>query len=146
VKRRVWSVVGQSQHQQRRESERVTHLPTHTMAEIEEERTEGEKILIQKQVYDLAYDGELVELGALLGEHPDVDVDGYRPYGWHERGKHMYGWRALYNACRRGHTGCAKLLIEHKADIDVIDQNWSFSALHAASERGRLGWCVCVHV
>jgi hypothetical protein len=83
----------------------------------------------QMQVRDLAMKGKLVELTRLLEEHPDLDVDGY---------KDENGCRALYLACSSGHTDCARLLIDHKADIHAKTKFGS-SSLQVASQRGQLG-------
>jgi hypothetical protein len=63
---------------------------------------------LQMRVYDLAEEGETNELNTLLNEHPDIDVDEY---------KDEAGCRALFVACRGGHTICARLLIDHRADV-----------------------------
>jgi hypothetical protein len=97
------------------------------MAAVEDE----EALQHQKQVLDFAKEGQLVELTRLLEEHPDLDVDGY---------KDVNGWRALYWACSSGHTDCARLLIDHKADIHA-KTNFGSSSLHGASQFGDLG-CV----
>jgi ankyrin repeat protein len=53
----------------------------------------------------------------LLKEHPEVDVDEY---------KNRDGGRALGCACLHGHTDCASLLIDHKADVNARDRGgWS---------------------
>jgi ankyrin repeat protein len=67
----------------------------------------------------------------VLEEHPDLDVDG---------NKDANGWRALYWACRGGHTDCAQLLVDHKAYIHA-KTNAGYSSLHGASLYGHLG-CV----
>jgi hypothetical protein len=95
------------------------------MAAVDDERG------VQNQVYDLADEGELVELRALLEEHPEVDVDGYRG---------SYGRSALNMACERGHTECAQLLIDHNADVNATDIPGQ-SALINVSCLGHLG-CV----
>jgi hypothetical protein len=86
---------------------------------------------LQKLVHKIAKEGKLVELRAVLEDHPEVDVDGY---------KDLNGWRALYWACRNGHTECARLLIDYKADVNVRD-NYGSSALHSATQNGHLS-CV----
>jgi hypothetical protein len=84
---------------------------------------------VQKQVYSLASGWRLVELRALLEEHPDVNVDGYQ--GWNGR-------TALFWVCgRRFSSECAQLLIDRKADVDAKDNHGS-SPLHEAAERGPL--------
>jgi hypothetical protein len=87
---------------------------------------------LQERVWDFAHRGELDNLRALLEEHPDVDVDGF---------KNRFGqiW-ALYSACACGYTECARLLIDHRADVRV-KSNDSRSALGTAAANGHLG-CV----
>jgi ankyrin repeat protein len=97
------------------------------MAAVEDE----EALQHQKQVLDFAKEGQLVELTRLLEEHPDLDVDG---------DKDENGCRALYWACFSGHTDCAQLLVDHKADIHA-ETNFGSSSLHGASQFGHLG-CV----
>jgi hypothetical protein len=97
------------------------------MAAVKDEKD----LRVQKQVSDLAMGGKLVGLIRLLEEHPELDVDGY---------KDEDGWRALYLACSSGHTDCARLLIDHKADIHAKTNSGNFS-LYGASQRGHLG-CV----
>jgi hypothetical protein len=87
------------------------------MAEVEDEKA------LQKRVYDLTRAVKLVELRALLEEHPEVDVDGC---------KDGRGGRALFFACLNGHTECAQLLIDHRADVHAKN-NYGQSALHAAA-------------
>jgi hypothetical protein len=65
---------------------------------------------LQEQVYDLSRPGKSDELRTLLDEHPGVDVDGY---------KDRNGQRALTWSCRNGHTECARLLIDHNADVNA---------------------------
>jgi len=67
----------------------------------------------------------------LLQEHPDVDVDEY---------KDEDGERALYSACCDGHTECARLLIDHNADVNAKDDS-GWSALYGAAVYGSLS-CV----
>jgi hypothetical protein len=72
---------------------------------------------LQGRVLILAEDGESAELKVLLKEHPEVDVDEY---------KNRDGGRALGCACLHGHTDCASLLIDHKADVNARDRGgWS---------------------
>jgi ankyrin repeat protein len=93
------------------------------MAELED--VEG----LQEKVYDLAVGGKPVELKSLLEEHPGLDVDEH---------ENEYGWRALFWACLKGHTECARLLIDHKADVDAKSNDGS-SALHGAARMGHMG-------
>jgi hypothetical protein len=67
---------------------------------------------LQERVWDLAKAGEMIELTALLRQHPEVDVDGYKDEDRR---------RALYWACNNGHTACARLLIDHEADVHATD-------------------------
>jgi hypothetical protein len=97
------------------------------MAAVEDE----EALQHQKQVRDLAENGKLVELTTVLEEHQDLDVDGYKD----EKGR-----RGLYWACSSGHTDCARLLIDHKADIHAKTKLGN-SSLHGAVQFGHLG-CV----
>jgi hypothetical protein len=78
---------------------------------------------LQKRVYDLAVGGKPVELKSLLEEHPGLDVDEH---------KNEYGLRALLWACLKGHTECARLLIDHKADVNAKSNDGS-SALHGVA-------------
>jgi hypothetical protein len=84
---------------------------------------------LQKRVYDLAIGEKSVELKSLLEEHPGLDVDKY---------KNENGLRALYWACLKGHTECARLLIDHKADVNA-KCNDGTSALHGAACMGQMG-------
>jgi hypothetical protein len=83
---------------------------------------------LQWRVYDLAGKGKSVELGAMLEEHPEVDVDEYKSDG---------GERALAHACRKRRTECARLLITHGADVNAQD-NYGYSALHRSGIWGHL--------
>jgi hypothetical protein len=89
---------------------------------------------LQKQVHKLAVEGQLADLTLLLGEHPEVDVDGF---------KNEYGHTALFYACgvlgREGKPECAQLLIDHMADVNANRENWS--ALSEAIDEGHLN-CV----
>jgi hypothetical protein len=82
---------------------------------------------LREQVWNLSADGNSVDLKVLLEEHPEVKVDGD-------------DWRALDTACLSGHTECARLLIDHKADVNAIDGD-DWSALHYAAQCGGLS-CV----
>jgi hypothetical protein len=86
---------------------------------------------LQKRVFDLARAGKSAELKVVLEEHPEVDVNGY---------KDVNGWRALCWACRMGHTTCARLLIDHGADVRATN-HYGWSALFRAAYWGHLG-CV----
>jgi hypothetical protein len=55
-------------------------------------------------------------------------------------GVHIAGRIALFEACDKGHTECAQLLINHKADLNAKDR-FGNSALHVAAMYGRLS-CV----
>jgi ankyrin repeat protein len=91
------------------------------MAELEEEDN-----ALQKQMWDLARTGKLVELRALLEENPEIDVDEYKD----ERGLNALRW-----ACNHGHTECARLLIDFNADVNAKD-NAGSTALMVASGLG----------
>jgi hypothetical protein len=107
----------------RRERNRASDAPTYlTMAAVDDEKR------VLKLIYDLAKGGRLVELRALLKEHPDVDVNGYRDVGR----------SALFGACYFGHTECAQLLIDLNADVN-LKSIYGTCALHAAASRGHLG-------
>jgi hypothetical protein len=72
---------------------------------------------LQERVLILADDGKSAELKVLLEEHPEVDVDEY---------KDEDGDTTLYHACWSGQTECARLLIDHKADVNARDlDGWS---------------------
>jgi hypothetical protein len=86
---------------------------------------------LQKRVYDLAKKGKLLKLREVLEEEHPPDVDG------HEDGK---GRNALGWTCRKGHTECARLLIEHHADVNARD-NEGYGALYGAAGGGHLS-CV----
>jgi hypothetical protein len=86
---------------------------------------------LQVRVYELAYGGKLTELRALLEDHPEVDVDGY---------KDGYLQRALYWACANGHNECARLLIDHGANVKMLKYG-DLSVLHATAKQGNLS-CV----
>jgi hypothetical protein len=92
------------------------------MAEQEDVET------VEKRVYDFARGGKLVELKELLGEHREVDVDGY---------KGGSGSRGLYMACCNGHTECAQLLMDHGAVVNAKNK-YDKSALTIAAETGQL--------
>ncbi|XGW21641.1 hypothetical protein V3C99_004540 [Haemonchus contortus] len=47
------------------------------------------------------------------------------------------GWSPLLEACSRGHTGVAQILLQHHARIDVFDDNGR-TALHLAALNGHL--------
>jgi hypothetical protein len=95
------------------------------MAAVEDAKT------LQRRVKDLAHGGKLVELTALLEEHPEVDVDVH---------KDGSGYTALYWACNIGHTECARLLIGRGADVNVRDI-YGDSVLHGTALKGHLS-CV----
>jgi ankyrin repeat protein len=82
----------------------------------------GDTKALQKQVFKLAREDNLLELTALLEEHPEVDVDGWES---------TLGWTALCTACHNGHTECAQLLIDHRADVKGRGISGG-SALHLA--------------
>jgi hypothetical protein len=54
--------------------------------------------------------------------------------------KDGYGRRALHWACRYGYTECARLLIDHRADVRAMSNNGLY-ALSTAAANGHLG-CV----
>jgi hypothetical protein len=93
--------------------------------------TVEEVMALQERVFDLAKEGKLAELRVLLEEHPEVDVDGY---------KNGLGRGALRYACIRGNTECARLLIDHRADVNAKDIDRS-DPIICASLDGRMG-CV----
>jgi hypothetical protein len=86
---------------------------------------------VQKHLFNLAKVGKLIELRALLEEHPEVNVDGYRDWT---------GSTAIYWACCNGYTECAQLLIDHKADVNDKNQ-YGIYVLHVAASQGHLS-CV----
>jgi ankyrin repeat protein len=92
---------------------------------------EDAKALLER-VYNLAEEGRLVELKVLLEEHPGVDVDGYKDW--------LFGRRALSSACRNGYTECARLLIDHKADVHAKG-DLGEAALNGTASKGHLS-CV----
>jgi hypothetical protein len=85
---------------------------------------------LQKRVYELAKDGKSVELKVVMEDHTEVDVDGYKnaPFG---------GERALAATCRNGHTECARLLIDHKADVGA-KYGAGCTALYDAAQGGHM--------
>jgi hypothetical protein len=85
---------------------------------------------LHKRVYDLTKQGKSAELKMLLNDHLNVDVDEYRD--------DEYDWRALDIACVDGRTECARLLIEHKADVNAKDEGGP-AALHNAADSEKLG-------
>jgi hypothetical protein len=87
-----------------------------------------DKEALQVRVNTLSKGGKLVELTGLLEEHPEVNVDGYRGGD---------GRTALYWACCYKYTECARLLIDHKADVNAKDIN-GWSVLHTAALQGHL--------
>jgi hypothetical protein len=91
----------------------------------------GDTYVLQKRVYELAEGGKLAELGAVLDEHPEVDADEYRYLGY---------VGALTVACGNGHTECARLLIDHKANVHPKHEG-DWSALNIAARNGHLS-CV----
>jgi hypothetical protein len=86
---------------------------------------------LQVRVYELACEGKLTELRALLEDHPEVDVDGY---------KNAVGATACSLACAKGHTECARLLIDCKASVN-LKSKYGGSVLHITASHGDLG-CV----
>jgi hypothetical protein len=89
---------------------------------------------LQKRVYELADDGKSVELKALLKEHPEVDVDEFKDDDNDER--------ALAAACYKGHTECARLLIDHKANVNA-KYGTGWTALYEAAVGG---YVACVEL
>jgi hypothetical protein len=79
---------------------------------------------LQKQVYDFARKGRLGALRALLNEHPDVDVDGY---------KDNDGRNSLWWTCVICLSKCARLLLEHNVDVNAKDSGGSTPLQAAAS-------------
>jgi hypothetical protein len=94
---------------------------------------EGDTKALQQRVFDLAKAGKSTELKVVLEEHPEVDVDGYKEV-------HGSEYRALYLACRNGHTACARLLINRGADVHAKSDD-PRSALYGAARWGHLS-CV----
>jgi hypothetical protein len=87
---------------------------------------EGVKDL-QERVADLSRNGKTAELGLMLRDHPELDVN---------EGK-SFDCPALYFACSYGHTACAQLLVDHKADVNSkMRDGWT--AVHLASIYGHL--------
>jgi hypothetical protein len=64
---------------------------------------------LSNMVYDMA--SKPVELGVFLTEHPDVKVDLYKTH---------WGWAAMHTASRNNAKESVSLLLDHKADIDVL--------------------------
>jgi hypothetical protein len=91
---------------------------------------------LQKKVYLACY-GKSVELKVVLKEHPEVDVDEFK-------NPLFSGERALAAACGNGHTECARLLIDHKADVNAKD-NYGYTALHKVAGEGG-GRMACVEL
>jgi hypothetical protein len=98
------------------------HIPT--MAAVGDDDAQA----LKKRVWGFVKDAQLTELAALLEGHPEVDVDGC---------KDGRGWRALFCACHNGHTECARLLIDHKADVNAKN-NDGRSALYTAAQCKRM--------
>jgi hypothetical protein len=84
---------------------------------------------LQERVYELAGDGKSVELKVVLREHPEIDVD--------ECKNDEHNERALAAACDKGHTECARLLIDHKADVNAKDGD-GYTALYGAAFGGHM--------
>jgi hypothetical protein len=85
---------------------------------------------LQKRVWGLAKDGKSVELKVVMEDHTEVDVDGYKDASFG-------GQRALAATCCNGHTECARLLIDHKANVDSKDGG-GYTALHGAADGGHM--------
>jgi ankyrin repeat protein len=52
--------------------------------------------------------------------------------------KGVYGWSTLYRVCCQGHKECARLLIDHKANVNAEDEGGS-SALYRAVRMQNMG-------
>jgi hypothetical protein len=85
---------------------------------------------LQEQVWFLVDDGESAKLNVLLGKHPELDVDKFK-YGPFD-GEDEDEKKALDVALLKGHTECARLLINHKADANARDGRGN-QPLHAAA-------------
>jgi hypothetical protein len=83
----------------------------------------------EAHVWGFAREGEYAKLCALLEEHPDVDVDGFVD---------TLDRRPLWRACKGGHTEYARVLVDHRADVNAKSSHGA-SALHAAAYLHRLG-------
>jgi ankyrin repeat protein len=69
---------------------------------------------LQKRVVVLSESGKTTELGLILRDHPELDVNVCC-----ENFAGQHGWPALHFACHEGHTACAQLLVHHKADVNA---------------------------
>ena len=79
----------------------------------------------QTALYIAATRGDIETTRLLLTANANVDIYGTRGEGCHRT--------ALYGACRHGSAACAKLLLEHKADAGIGDEN-GVTPLFAALE------------
>merc|ERR1712000_198887 len=51
------------------------------------------------------------------------------------------GWSSLHVACENGHAGCATILLDHGANMDIQDYNDWNTPLHIVCQYGHEG-CV----
>ncbi|KAG1659439.1 hypothetical protein FOA52_001111 [Chlamydomonas sp. UWO 241] len=85
-------------------------------------------------MFECCEEGHDDDLGALLDEHADMDVNQPGPDGD----------RALNLACLYGHLGCVDLLLKRGADASLINADDGSTALHDAAAGGYSEICKLV--
>lgn len=80
------------------------------------------------QLFQLAREGNVVRLAAVLDEHPDAVHAREAPHGW----------TLLHAAAQMGRLGVVNLLLEHGLDMNTKERGDDTTALHWAAAAGKV--------
>jgi ankyrin repeat protein len=80
------------------------------------------------QIFQLAREGNVIRLAAILDEHPDAIHAREAPYSW----------TLLHAAAQMGHLGVVNLLLDRGLDVNTKEQGDNTTALHWAAAAGKV--------
>ena len=87
-----------------------------------------DSLSLSGQLFQLAREGNVIRLAALLDEHPDAVHTREAPYQW----------TLLHAAAQMGHLGVVNLLLERGLDVNTKEQGDDTTALHWAAAAGKV--------
>ena len=88
-----------------------------------------DSLSLSGQLFQLAREGNVIRLAAILDEHPDAIHVREAPYSW----------TLLHAAAQMGHLGVVNLLLDRGLDVNTKEQGDNTTALHWAAAAGKVG-------
>ena len=87
-----------------------------------------DSLSLSGQLFQLAREGNVIRLAALLDEHPDAIHSREAPYAW----------TLLHAAAQMGQLGVVNLLLDRGLDVNTKEQGDNTTALHWAAAAGKV--------